>query len=74
MADKKILYTVPDYQGNPTSVPADKVEAFLKRQDELKAMMERGEEIKADPKQAEAVKSALLARIKKATEATEQQT
>lgn len=71
MADK-IFYTVRDYLGNPTSVPADKVEAFLKRQDELKAMVERGEEIKADPKQAEAVKSALLARIKKAQEATGQ--
>ena len=38
MADEKIRYTVKDYLGNPTSVPADKVEAFLKRQDELKAM------------------------------------
>ena len=71
MADK-IFYTVRDYLGNPTSVPADRVEAFLKRQDELKAKVERGEEIKPDPKQAEAVKSALLARIKKAQEATGQ--
>ena len=71
MADK-IFYTVRDYLGNPTSVPADRVEAFLKRQDELKAMVERGEEIKPDPAQAEAVKSALLARIKKAQEATGQ--
>lgn len=70
---EQIRYTVPDYLGNPTSVPADKVEAFLKRQEELKAMKERGEEIKADPKQAEAVKAALLARIKQAKENTRQE-
>lgn len=72
MDKQKIRYIVPDYTGCPTSVPADRVEAFLARQEELKAMMERGEEIKPDPKQAEAVKSALLARIKKAQEATGQ--
>ena len=42
--EDKIRYTVADYLGNPTSVPADKVEAFLKRQEELKAMQERGED------------------------------
>ena len=68
-----IRYTIPDYLGNPTSVPADKVEAFLKRQEELKAMKERGEEIKADPKQAEEVKNALLAKIKSLRPTSEQQ-
>ena len=48
MADEKIRYTVKDYLGNPTSVPADKVEAFLKRQEELKAMAERGEKPELD--------------------------
>ena len=71
MADK-IFYTVKDYLGNPTSVPADKVEAFLTRQDALRAKVERGEEIKPDPELAEAVMSAVLARIKKAQEATGQ--
>lgn len=73
MADEKILYTVKDYLGNPTSVPADKVEAFLKRQEELKGMKARGEEIKVDPKQAEEVKNALLARIKSLRTTSEQQ-
>ena len=41
----KTLYTVPDYQGYPTSVPADRVHDFLKRQEELKAIVARGEKI-----------------------------
>ena len=70
---EQIRYTVPDYLGNPTNVPADKVEAFLKRQEELKAMKERGEDIKVDPKQAEEVKNALLAKIKSLRTTSEQQ-
>ena len=61
---EQIRYTVKDYLGNPTSVPADKVEAFLKRQEELKVMLERGEEIKPDPQMAEEVKNAVLAKIR----------
>ena len=76
MADEKIRYTVKDYLGNPTSVPADKVEAFLKRQEELKAMVERGEDpmkVEVDPERASQIKAALLARIKRAGEASGQQ-
>ena len=76
MADEKIRYTVKDYLGNPTSVPADKVEAFLKRQEELKAMVERGEDpmkVEVDPARASQIKAALLARIKQAGEASGQQ-
>ena len=47
MADK-IRYTVKDYLGNPTSVPVDRVEAFLARQEELKAMVARGEKPELD--------------------------
>ena len=68
MAEKKIWYTVPDYQGYPTRVPEDKVQAFLKRQEELKAMVERGEEIKPDPEQAKAVKASLKKYLEKLEE------
>ena len=70
MAEEKIWYTVPDYQGYPTRVPEDKVQAFLKRQEELKAMVERGEEIKPDPEQAKAVMDAVKRRIEQAKKAT----
>ena len=76
MADEKIRYTVKDYLGNPTSVPADKVEAFLKRQEELKAMVERGEDpmkVEVGPERASQIKAALFARIKRAGEASGQQ-
>lgn len=73
MEDKKIRYTVKDYLGNPTSVPADKVEAFLARQEELKAMVARGEDPakSVDPKQAEEFKNAFLARIRSAKQQSE---
>ena len=61
MADEKIRYTVKDYLGNPTSVPADKVEAFLKRQDELKAMAERGEKPELDAASKAEIKKSVKA-------------
>lgn len=45
MDKDRVRYTVPDYKGNPTSVPADRVHDFLKRQEELKAIEDRGEKI-----------------------------
>lgn len=60
-----IRYTVPDYLGNPTSVPADKVEAFLRRQEELKAMKERGEEPKLSEESKAKIREATLAYLKK---------
>ena len=61
MADEKIRYTVKDYLGNPTSVPADKVEAFLKRQEELKAMAERGEKPELDTASKAEIKKSVKA-------------
>ena len=48
MDKQKIRYIVPDYTGCPTSVPADRVEAFLTRQEELKEKVARGEKIELD--------------------------
>lgn len=53
----KVLYTVPDYMGNPTSVPAENVQAFLARQEELKAKAERGEKIELDAESKAALKT-----------------
>lgn len=61
MADEKIRYTVQDYLGNPTSVPADKVEAFLARQEELKAMAERGEKPELDTASKAEIKKSVKA-------------
>ena len=41
---------MPDYKGNPTSVPAWMLEDFRKAQDELRAKAERGESTEPDPK------------------------
>ena len=43
MDKDRVRYTVPDYKGNPTSVPAWMLEDFMKAQDELRAKAERGE-------------------------------
>ena len=55
MADK-IWYSVPDFQGNPTRVPADKVDAFLKQQEKLKTMKDPSQavtpELKAEVREA----------------------
>ena len=50
MDKDRVRYTVPDYKGNPTSVPAWMLEAFMKAQDELRAKAERGESTEPDPK------------------------
>ena len=50
MDKDRVRYTVPDYKGNPTSVPAWMLEDFMKAQDELRAKVERGESTEPDPK------------------------
>ena len=50
MDKDRVRYTVPDYKGNPTSVPAWMLEDFMKAQDELRAKSERGESTEPDPK------------------------
>lgn len=49
MDKDRVRYTVPDYKGNPTSVPAWMLEDFMKAQDELRAKAERGESTEPDP-------------------------
>ena len=50
MDKDRVRYTVPDYKGNPTSVPAWMLEDFMKAQDELRAKAERRESTEPDPK------------------------
>lgn len=61
MADEKIRYLMKDYAGNPTSIPAERVQAFLARQEELKAMAERGEKLELDVESKEEIKKSIKA-------------